>query len=239
MANIKVLILFKKQLRLGDGKLYFSRYGRLYNYHKGVESRLSHVFYSYGLNENILIDIRDKLVVDVGANIGEFSVYLRKYCGHKGEIIAFEPDPHEFDTLSQNAALYNLKAINCAVSNVSGKIEFILNNEDADSRLNLIENDKFQNKISVQSVRLNGVLDELNVKEVGLVKIEAEGFEPEVLQGLDLSNSRVMYFAIDCGPERPPDNQSTLVDCLNYLLKNGYELINYNVLRHSILLKKL
>ena len=199
---------------------------------------MSHVFYSYGLSDQVIRDINGSAVIDIGANIGEFSIYLRKCCKHQGEIIAFEPDPCEFRALERNAERFDLRALNCAVSNYSGQLQFILDNDDADSRLDFFKNDTTEEKITVNSVRLGDVLTDLNVKEVGLVKLEAEGFEPEVLQGIDLRATNIKYFAIDCGPERPPNDQSTLVDCLNLLLKNGYELINYNPLRHSILMKK-
>lgn len=238
IRNISSLIFLKKELQLDSAILNFSRYSRLYNYHRGVKKRVSHVFYSYGVSEEVIADINGSAVIDIGANIGEFSIFLRQYCKHQGEIIAFEPDPCEFNALERNSKRFDLRALNCAVSNHSGKLQFILNNDDADSRLDFFKDDNSEDKITVNSVKLSDILIDLNIKEVGLVKLEAEGFEPEVLQGIDLRATDIKYFAIDCGPERPPNNQSTLVDCLNLLLKNGYELINYNSLRHSILMKK-
>jgi len=238
LIHIRTLITLNKILPLDGGVLYFSRYSRLYNYYKGVKSRLAYVFYTYGITKEVLFEIKGKTVVDIGANIGEFSVFLRKYTGHSGKIIAFEPDPHDFITLSKNAEVYDLIAMNYAVSDVTGNVDFILNNENADSRLGLLDNEG-DKKVSVQSYRLTDILEKLTVNEVGLIKIEAEGFEPEVLQGLDLSNISVSYIAIDCGPERPPNNSTTLVGCLNYLFENNYKLVNYNSHRHSVLLKRI
>lgn len=239
IRNIRSLISLRKEVLLDDTILNFSRYSRLYNYHRGVKARVSEVFSSYGVSEEIISKIEGKAVIDIGANIGEFSIFLRKYGNHDGEIVAIEPDPIEFSSLGANAERFGFRAVNSAVSSRSGKMRFILNNEDADSRLDFSnESGSKKNTILVDSARLNEILFDLRIGEVGLVKLEAEGYEPEVLQGIDFSEIDIKYFAIDCGPERPPYNEATLVSCLNLLLKNGYELINYNPSRHSILMMK-
>lgn len=237
LINLKTLMTLKKILPLDSDRLYFSRYSRLNNYYGGVKERLAYVFYTYGITDDVLLEVNGKPVIDIGANVGEFSIFLRKYAGHRGEIIAFEPDPYDFLTLKKNAEIYDFIPLNNAISSVTGNVEFISNNENADSRLGFLDPEG-NKRISVQSFKLGDILKKLAITEVGLIKIEAEGFEPEVLQGLELSSCSVSYIAIDCGPERPPNNSCTLVECVNHLCKHGYKFVNYNPRRHAVLFKK-
>ena len=137
--------------------------------------------------------------------------------------------------MKKNADLHGFSAINKAISNSSGIVKFALKNQDADSRI-VLEDSAKENLINVNATRLSEELQHLGMSEVGLVKVEAEGYEPEVLGGIDLDVVKVKYFAIDCGPERPPSNSSTLVECINYLLERGYKLVNYNPERHAIVM---
>lgn len=48
------------------------------------------------------------VVIDVGANIGAFSIPLAKFVGQKGAVVAFEPQRQLFQLLSANVALNEL-----------------------------------------------------------------------------------------------------------------------------------
>jgi len=235
--NFRTISTGKKIIRIKESHYFYSRHRRLYNYLPNVENRIHKVFSSYGVKKNILEEISELPVVDIGANIGEFSIYLRTYVNHTGNIFAFEPDPIEFKALQKNSFIHNIVPINKAVSNINGVLNFALLNEDADSRLEW-DTKKHKNIIKVQSTTLDEELLKHSVSEVGLVKVEAEGYEPEILRGIKLEKLKIKYFAIDCGPERPPNNETTLVECINYLQSQGYTLVNYNHERHAILLAR-
>ena len=229
--------LRKRSLKFSGGTYYFSRFSRLYNYWAGIDRRISDVFLSYGLYEEIIHEIRELTILDIGANIGEFSIYLRAIEGHLGKIYCFEPDPFEYKTLKKNAVRFNLDTVNKAISDEDKERRFISKNEDADSRL-LLQTEGEENSIEVNCTTLNNFCDEYGIEEIGLLKIEAEGFEPEVLKGINFSEIKIKYICIDCGPERPPSNDATLVSCLNQLIEAGYSLIAYNPHRHSIVCQK-
>jgi len=59
-----------------------------------------------------------------------------------------------------------------------------------------------------------------------LVKLEAEGSEPEVLQGLGEALARVEYIAADVGPERGENLETTVVSVTNFLLQRNFELVS-------------
>ena len=229
--------LIKKKLFFDNRHYYFSRFSRLHNYLNGTDERLKQVFDTYGVDKAIIASIGEKPVIDIGANIGEFSIALRAKMNFTGKIVCIEPDPVEFETLKKNSELFNFSCIDCAIG-AENKEGFLSDdNFDANSRL-LLNNEDHRFAREVEINTLNQVLRKLKIKTIGLIKVEAEGFEPEVLKGIDFRDLNVDFFAIDCGPERPPHNLNTVVDCVNYLRSSGYELKSFNHKRISILMKK-
>ena len=68
-------------------------------------------------------------VVDIGANVGHYTLLLSSLVGKKGRVIAFEPIVQTFDLLSSNvqrAALGNITLINAAVTNKAGPVGFVI-----------------------------------------------------------------------------------------------------------------
>ena len=59
----------------------------------------------------------DACVVDIGANIGLFTLFIQQQCPH-ATIYSFEPAPHAYEKLKSNAALYcqNANIFNCGLS---------------------------------------------------------------------------------------------------------------------------
>ena len=70
---------------------------------------------------------------------------------------------------------------------------------------------------------------------IRLLKIEAEGFEPEVLAGASEAISRTEYIAIDAGPERGGEN--TVAQTLNLLSDAQFEIVDCFLRRGTFLLK--
>ena len=72
-----------------------------------------------------------------------------------------------------------------------------------------------------------------------LIKLEAEGFEPEILKGLKKHLNSVEYITIDCGFERGKNQESTIAECSNYLIKNNFKMIDFGYPRIVALFKNL
>jgi FkbM family methyltransferase len=76
--------------------------------------------------------------MDIGANIGEFTIAAANK--FKNSIIyAFEPDPLAFECLKFNVSSSNLNsrviALKCALSDNTGQSVFYISSADADSSL--------------------------------------------------------------------------------------------------------
>ncbi len=159
------------------------------------------------------------VVIDCGAAQGLFYLALKDF---KIDYHGFEPSPVQFEDLSYNlkeiGALYNKALWN----NSNEEIDFYLNDWLNDS--SVIEIKEFDEIIKVKTVTLDKVIKKIN-KNVKLIKIEAEGAEPEVLYGLNEQINKVHFISIDAGPERY--GETTIIECLNYLYESSFELIDF------------
>ena len=77
-----------------------------------------------------------------------------------------------------------------------------------------------------QNNDIKTLIDELNIDKIKLLKIEAEGYEPEVLEGLGDKMRICQYIAVDGGYERGIKSEQTLTIITNHLLNNGFEMMD-------------
>ena len=89
-----------------------------------------------GVNEKYETELFKKMVqdgmvvVDIGANIGYYTLIAAKLVGNKGIVYAFEPEPSNYELLCQNIAINgytNVVPIEKAVSKTSGKTKLYVN----------------------------------------------------------------------------------------------------------------
>ena len=129
----------------------------------------------------------------------------------------------------------NQNIFNLGLWNKSNKdIDFYLSDEFGDS--SIIPINKFSKKISIKTTTLNEVIEKINGR-IKLLKIEAEGAEPEILEGLSNKLNMVEYITIDCGFERGINQDSTISECSNYLIKNNFSMVGFNSPRIVVLFK--
>lgn len=223
----------EKILKEGKIQLHFSRFERLYFYSSSIEFRFNQLLKEYCIDNSVLLNMdKDGLIIDCGANIGEFSLALN-FINQNNNFLCFEPDPVEFETLTKNLENFNSTLRNEALSDVEGIKRFFLNNSTGDSTL--LEDSPSPNSVDVKCVTLDGTL--LNIDRIELLKLEAEGHEVEILQGALNSLFKIKFITIDAGFER--NGKSTFHDCTKILLDNGFELYNFSSKRHSLIFKNL
>jgi len=119
------------------------------------------------------------VVVDVGANIGYYTVLLADKVGKKGKIYAFEPDLANFEILEKNIKankLENIVAIKAAVGSKQGKLKLYKSEENyGDHRL-------YGKEKGIEEVKIVK-LDDVIKEKIDLIKIDTQGWEPEVIEG--------------------------------------------------------
>jgi len=124
-------------------------------------------------------------VLDLGANIGYYTLIFAKLVGDKGKVFAFEPEPNNFNLLKKNVEInsyQNVVLIPKAVSSKNGKHKLYIFDEDTGSHT-LVANEKNQKYIEIDSVCLDDYLVKFDGK-INFIKMDIEGFEGEAIKGM-------------------------------------------------------
>lgn len=202
-----------------EATLAFARKERVWVYSKGVVGRLNALARMYLVNQ-VPLSAQDT-VVDCGANIGEFSCCIRELFGCR--VIAVEPEASEAKCIASNVPGISA-VVNGALWKEDGFIDLFSKNDSADS--SIFEVEGYANKTRVRTVTLDSLLREHSVERVALLKLEAEGAEPEILDGARECLERIDFIAADLGPERGVRRETTLAPVANRLLGHGFELVD-------------
>lgn len=129
-----------------------------------------------------LVD-KARIALDVGANKGVWSDVLRRLCHH---VHAFEPNPKMFSLLKAGAAS-NVTPHQIALSNTSGTAEFRVpksRNGSYSNQGGSLSTAKVEDNYGTVSVDAL-MFDDMNIANIGFIKIDVEGFELQVLEGLE------------------------------------------------------
>lgn len=122
------------------------------------------------------------IVLDVGANGGYYTVLFAKRVGSTGRVIAFEPEPVGVQFIRRNVELNrydNVTVMPVALSNTNGKAAAMANTFVPDNAAAPASDKTFTLRV------FDDLLNELNVTRVDLAKIDVEGTELHVLEGMD------------------------------------------------------
>jgi FkbM family methyltransferase len=117
----------------------------------------------------------ESLVVDLGANFGDFANAMNSQFGSK--VYAVEASP---STFQQITAGENLSKHNLAVCSVSGPVELNVSSNPEASSLKHLNNAKYVERITIPGITLTDFLDREAILKVDLLKIDIEGAEIEV-----------------------------------------------------------
>jgi FkbM family methyltransferase len=155
-------------------------------------------------------------VLDIGANVGFFTLMLSRAVGAQGKVIAVEAIPATFAVLKLNLelnAIGNVDAMNMAASDRYAELEFRVPRYGPSMASYYWHREAPDvERVRVQAVPLDG-LEALRGKKVSFVKIDVEGAEGDVLQGMRaiLDESRPVVF-IECSEIGRKATWATLSD---------------------------
>jgi FkbM family methyltransferase len=123
--------------------------------------------------------------VDVGANIGYFSVIAASAVGTRGRVHSFEPDPENFALLERNRALNGLEGMRCHAVAVADRIGEAVLHRSASNRggHSLLEKPGLAGELRVPVTRLDVVLADEPPPRI--VKIDVQGGDLAVLEGME------------------------------------------------------
>ncbi len=207
----------------GEARLFTARASRIPNLMGGIERRLNTLRAEYLIDDGMIRP--GDVVVDCGANIGEVSVIC---AGQGAQVLAFEPDPIEFTALQKNAEAAGFEAFNLALWHSPGEMTFYDANESGDS--SLIKPATYDREIRVATIALDQ-FEALPEGRIRLIKLEAEGAEPEIIRGMAETLGRTDYVTVDMGAERGMSKDNTVAEVTDALYRLEFGLKRFSHVR--------
>ena len=221
--------------------VYFSDYYGVQVTHKDAQRNLSlcddfqwHQY--YGFDDEVLgillkLAKDSPVICDIGANIGFYSIAMAQQVP-SARVLAFEPNPRTHKLLTNHVNLNeveNIDVVPIAAGDKDDTWTWRIYDEDEVLDVSGVSND-----IAVPVRRVDDEIKSrgIDLKDVGLIKIDVEGFELEVLLGLEeiirTSKPYICFESIfSCYVERPQkrDLAFDLLKQAGYLL---YHIVPYS-----------
>ncbi len=175
---------------------------------------------------------KNMIVLDIGGNIGHFSLLASKLVGMHGKVYVFEPDPTSFKYLRKNVEINkigNVILVNKCVSNEE-RILTLYHHPKFHSCHSIFKPDskKPVNYVDVESIKLDNMFSDKNFK-ISFIKLDIEGAEINALKGMGkmLEKMKVPYLLTECNlrilRERGEDAQVLILELDKYF--NRYYVI--------------
>ena len=167
--------------------------------------------------------------VDIGANIGAFTLPAARKVGKTGRVLAAEASADIFLYLLRNVAVNGANdviTLNCAICNSTGSVHFYPAPKEKFGMGSL--GAQFSGKpVTVPAKRLDTALEQTGIKHVDVLKIDVEGFEVSVFKGAHklLTGTRpplIVFEFCDWAEARVPSSQ--VGDAQRLLFDYGYSV---------------
>jgi FkbM family methyltransferase len=174
--------------------------------------------------------------VDIGSNIGIFSLVASQIVGKNGKVIAFEPTPETFKRLEENISLnniFNIDAFQLGISN-SKKDEILsISQEGFDAWNSFTKPSKGErfNKVTIKTDSLDNLATEIEyLSKASLIKIDVEGWESMVISGAEnlLTKNDAPMLMVEFTEQNAINAGSSTKILYNKIVQFGYRLYRYD-----------
>jgi FkbM family methyltransferase len=174
-------------------------------------------------------------ILDIGANVGYTSCLFAGAMTPESKVYSFEPDPTNFQLLSDVIRRKKLSqkvlAINAAVGASDGCVELWYNKKHSGDHR--VVTDHFKNTLSdgaqtckVSMMSVDSFVEARNLQRISFIKIDVQGYELAVCEGMRQTLARFPGVSVCC--EYAPDGLLELgfdpLRLLDFFRANGYGL---------------
>ena len=166
------------------------------------------------------------VAIDVGANIGDWSVPLAMAVGPQGKLLAVEPIPRMADALRKTFGINRLRQASVAqiaLSSSAGTAQFsVERGNSGGSRIG--SHGLAHDSINVDIITLDALVEREQLAQVDFIKIDVEGHEPDVLGGARKTLMRWKpVLCIESGQE----GDAGRIAMADILQECGYQIAGY------------
>jgi FkbM family methyltransferase len=171
------------------------------------------------------INHRDGFYIECGANDGVFYSYTYELEKLNWNGILIEPSIKAFDECIKNRSKNNF-FYNCALVS-SDNIKEIYGDFDG-SCMSSVNGDRLkrQPQTKVECRTLTSILKELNISNIDLFSLDVEGYEMEVLKGLNFNIYSPQYILIEV-------YENNKNEIFSFMTKNNYDYVD-NITGYNI-----
>jgi FkbM family methyltransferase len=159
---------------------------------------------------------RGDFVIDIGGNVGYHALLASSCVGVEGGVVSFEPSTRIFSEQLDNINLNNrdnIRSLKLAVSNHVGEVDLYFAGENIQGNSSIVNQHKDAPVEKVKCISFQEICELVDLKKVKIIKIDVEGAEHLVLDGLHkiieaLPISAVIFLEIS--PENTEITESML-----------------------------
>lgn len=178
--------------------------------------------------EDILNDIQpDDVFYDVGAHIGKYTCIIAASI-NANHVVAFEPNPYNFERLNENIENNEQEVLtyNIALMHQEDELELKIEKLEKGGNASVFFDNNTESVRTVQAKSGDEVVEDYQLPLPNILKIDVEGAEIKVLDGLEdtLSAGEVKTIYCEIHPKILMDNGESPDEVVNTLQRFGYEI---------------
>lgn len=131
---------------------------------------------------------KDAVVLDIGANIGVFTLYTSKYAS---KVYSIEPDKGHFECLTHMVEFNDMKNVtplNVGIANTDGKMSFFHNAVNKTMYSTIQTSLGVSETVEIDVITLETLFTQQKIDHVTLCKIDVEGLEQDIIGGAAFKN---------------------------------------------------
>ena len=171
------------------------------------------------------------IVLDLGANIGYYTLIAARSVGKHGKVFSFEPDPNNFAMLEKNVEINdyrNVTLVQKAISDKTGKSKLYLCGNDASCHTICDPKDDWR-LIKIESTRLDDYFKDYDGR-IDFIKMDIEGAEGWAIQGMSstLKKNKNLKLFTEFNPSLLRKSNIKPERYLKLLLKWNFKLYHIN-----------
>lgn len=178
--------------------------------------------------------------IDVGASFGYYTTLGALLVGPTGKVFAFEPSPIANQAIEEMIAasmFQNVFLTKAAVGKEAGSVSLFLPNTRNCHSPSILKSDPGFVPVQVPIIALDHFAPLENVPKVKLVKIDVEGYEPDVLAGMErlVKEKRIENIICEFNSGWLRRNSMTPVQLLEHFLNLGYQVYKQTRLKENLI----
>jgi FkbM family methyltransferase len=171
-------------------------------------------------------------LIDVGAYNGDFTEAIDKYCGIKMAVL-IEPLPEKAHELRRRFHFPKYRVFECVLSSHEGIVSFEINEFQPTSSILKIKRGISElpevnlgsgRTIQRNAFTLDGIVSNVGMTEIDLLKLDVQGAEHLVLMGGSESLQSTSMIWIEVSYKSLYEDSCTFSDVYSFLQENGFEL---------------